>query len=99
MPAVSPIESRANFGIMLVLASQLVLLVLDISAKWLSVEGIPTTEIVFMRYSMHLVLLVLLFLPVSGRALFQSNNLKLELLRGACFLFPTGLTLLAMKLL
>ncbi|NGP18727.1 DMT family transporter [Devosia aurantiaca] len=99
MPAVSPIESRANFGIMLVLASQLVLLVLDISAKWLSVEGIPTTEIVFMRYSMHLILLVLLFLPVSGRALFQSNNLKLELLRGACLLVTTGLNFLAMKFL
>ncbi|QQR37920.1 DMT family transporter [Devosia rhizoryzae] len=99
MPAVSPIESRANFGIMLVLASQLVLLVLDISAKWLSVEGIPTTEIVFMRYSMHLILLVLLFLPVSGRALFQSNNLKLELLRGACLLLTTGLNFLAMKFL
>lgn len=99
MPAVSPIESRANFGIMLVLASQLVLLVLDISAKWLSVEGIPTTEIVFMRYSMHLILLVLLFLPLSGRALFQSNNLKLELLRGACLLVTTGLNFLAMKFL
>ena len=48
-PAVSPIESRANLGIMLVLASQLVLLVLDISAKWLSVEGMATTQIVFMR--------------------------------------------------
>ncbi|UYN99729.1 MAG: DMT family transporter [Devosia sp.] len=99
MPAVSPIESRANLGIMLVLASQLVLLILDISAKWLSVEGLPTGEIVFMRYGMHLILLLLLFLPVSGSRLFVSNNWKLEILRGACLLVTTGLNFLAMRYL
>jgi hypothetical protein len=66
---VAPVESRANYAIMLVMLSQLVLLVLDISAKWLSVEGMATTEIVFVRYGMHLFLLLLLFLPVTGRNL------------------------------
>ncbi|KKB82686.1 hypothetical protein VW29_15875 [Devosia limi DSM 17137] len=96
---VAPIESRANYAIMLVLLSQLVLLVLDISAKWLSVEGMPTTEIVFVRYGMHLFLLLLLFLPVSGRNLWVSNNWKLEVLRGACLLCTTGLNFLAMRYL
>ena len=99
MPAVSPIESRANLGILLVLLSQFVLLVLDVSAKWLSVEGIPTSEIVFMRYGMHLLLLLLLALPVSGKNLFISNNWKLEILRGACLLATTGLNFLAMRYL
>lgn len=99
MSVVSPIESRANLGIGLVLIAQLVLLVLDVSAKWLSVEGMSTGEIVFMRYGMHLVLLVLLFLPVSGKELFVSNNWKLELLRGACLLITTGLNFLAMRYL
>ncbi|KRA55748.1 hypothetical protein ASD80_00235 [Devosia sp. Root635] len=92
-------ESRANLGIMLVLASQLVLLVLDVSAKWLSIEGLPTSEIVFMRYGMHLILLLLLFLPVSGSRLFVSNNWKLEVLRGICLLTTTGLNFLAMRYL
>ena len=96
---VSPIESRANLGIGLVLMSQLVLLVLDISAKWLSVEGMATTQIVFMRYGMHLALLVLLFLPVSGLAVMKTNNLKLEILRGACLMATTGLNFLAMRYL
>ncbi|NMA97708.1 MAG: DMT family transporter [Phyllobacteriaceae bacterium] len=99
MSVVSPIESRANLGIGLVLIAQLVLLVLDVSAKWLSVEGMSTGEIVFMRYGMHLILLVLLFLPVSGKELFVSNNWKLELLRGACLLITTGLNFLAMRYL
>ncbi len=99
MSPVAPLESRANFGIAMVLASQLVLVVLDVSAKWLSVEGIPTSEIVFVRYGMHLVLLLLLFLPVTGRNLFHSNNLKLEILRGACLLGTTGLNFLAMRYL
>lgn len=98
-PAVSPIESRANLGIMLVLASQLVLLILDISAKWLSVEGMATTQIVFMRYGTHLALLLLLFLPVSGFNVMNTNNLKLELLRGCCLLATTGLNFLAMRYL
>lgn len=99
MSTPSPIESRANLGIGLVLIAQLVLLVLDVSAKWLSVEGMSTSEIVFMRYGMHLLLLVLLFLPVTGKDLFVSNNLKLELLRGACLLITTALNFLAMRFL
>jgi drug/metabolite transporter (DMT)-like permease len=99
MTAVSPIESRTNLGIMLVLASQLVLLLLDISAKWLSIEGMPTSEIVFVRYGMHVLLLLLLFLPVTGFQLFVSNNWKLELLRGVCLLGTTGLNFLAMRYL
>lgn len=99
MTAISPIESRANLGISLVLASQLVLLVLDVSAKWLSIEGLPTSEIVFVRYAMHIVLLLLLFLPVTGRRLFISNNWKLEILRGTCLLATTGLNFLAMRFL
>lgn len=98
-PAVSPIESRSNLGIMLVLASQLVLLILDISAKWLSVEGMATTQIVFMRYGTHLALLLLLFLPVSGFKVMKTNNLKLEILRGCCLLATTGLNFLAMRYL
>ncbi|KRB01336.1 hypothetical protein ASD83_07465 [Devosia sp. Root685] len=96
---VSPIESRANLGIGLVLASQLVLLVLDISAKWLSVEGMATTQIVFMRYGVHLALLLLLFVPVSGFNVMKSNNWTLELLRGVCLLATTGLNFLAMRYL
>lgn len=96
---VSPIESRTNLGIGLVLASQLVLLLLDISAKWLSVEGMATTQIVFMRYGTHLALLLLLFLPVSGLNLTKSNNWKLEILRGACLLGTTGCNFLAMRYL
>lgn len=99
MSPVAPLESRANFGIAMVLASQLVLVVLDVSAKWLSVEGIPTSEIVFVRYGMHMVLLLLLFLPVTGRNLFKTNNLKLEILRGACLLGTTGLNFLSMRYL
>lgn len=96
---IAPIESRTNRAIALVLLSQIVLVFLDTAAKWLSLEGMPTTEVVFMRYGVHLVLLLLLFLPVTGRKLFVSNNWKLEVLRGACLLVTTGLNFLAMRYL
>jgi drug/metabolite transporter (DMT)-like permease len=94
---IAPIESRANYAITLVLLSQLVLLVVDISAKWLLVGGMAATEVVFVRYGMHLALLLVLFLPVTGRNLFISNNWKLEILRGVCLMFTTGLNFLAMQ--
>jgi drug/metabolite transporter (DMT)-like permease len=96
---VSPVENRANLGIGLVLTSQLVLLILDISAKWLSVEGMAITQIVFMRYGVHLTLLLLLFVPVTGFKVLQSNNWKLEILRGLCLLATTGFNFLAMRYL
>jgi drug/metabolite transporter (DMT)-like permease len=97
--AITPIETRTNRAIAFLLLSQIVLLFLDISAKWLSIGGMPTTEVVFVRYGVHVLLLLALFLPVTGRQLFASNNLKLELLRAVCLLATTGLNFLAMRYL
>ena len=62
---------------------------LDTSAKYLSFIGLPLTEIVFVRYAVHVALALALFLPVLKGALFVTRNWKLELLRG---LFLLGVT-------
>jgi drug/metabolite transporter (DMT)-like permease len=97
--AVSPVENRVNTAIGFLMLSQVVLLVLDISAKWLALTGMPTTEIVFVRYGMHFILLMLLFLPVQGKNLFRSGNIKLELVRGFCLFSTTSLNFWAMSYL
>jgi drug/metabolite transporter (DMT)-like permease len=99
MSAVAPVEQRANTGIGILLASQLILIFLDTSAKWMSTQGIPTGEIVFIRYAVHVALILALIWPLRGRALFHTANWKLEVLRGVCLLGTTGGNFLAMRYL
>jgi drug/metabolite transporter (DMT)-like permease len=96
---VAPVEDRRSLGIGLLVFAQLFFAGLDTSAKWLAVSGIPTGEIVFMRYAVHVALIVVLIMPVRGRALFRTGNWKLEVLRGFCLLAVTVTNFLAMQFL
>ncbi|KFC71179.1 hypothetical protein FF80_00622 [Devosia sp. LC5] len=96
---IAPVEERHNTGIGILLLSQLILLVLDTSAKWMSAQGIPTGEIVFMRYAVHVALILVFIWPLRGRDLFRTRNWKLEVLRGICLLLTTAGNFLAMRYL
>jgi drug/metabolite transporter (DMT)-like permease len=80
----SAIEDRRNLGIGLLVASALFFATLDSCAKWMAMSGIPTFEIVFVRYAVHVALIVAMFMPVRGFGLFRSGNWKLEVVRGLC---------------
>lgn len=95
---IAPIEERRNYGIAILLLAQVFFAVLDTSAKYLSVVGLPLTEIVFMRYAVQVVLIIALFLPVQ-RNLFVTRAWKLELLRGFLLLGVTLTNFLAMRYL
>lgn len=96
---IAPVADRRGYGIAILLFAQIFFTVLDSSAKWLAVTGIPTTEIIFMRYAVHTVLIVALFLPVHRWGLFRSGNWKLEVARGLCLLGTTVGNFYAMKFL
>ncbi|WP_375449510.1 DMT family transporter [uncultured Devosia sp.] len=96
---IAPVEERHNSGIGILLLSQLILIFLDTSAKWMSTQGIPTGEIVFIRYAVHVALILAIVWPLRGRALFSTANWKLEVLRGICLLATTGGNFLAMRYL
>lgn len=95
---IAPVEERRNFGIGILLVAQIFFATLDTSAKYLSFVGLPLTEIVFVRYFVHVALIIALFLPVQ-RGLFITRNWKLELLRGICLLGVTVGNFLAMRFL
>lgn len=95
---IAPVEERRNFGIGILLVAQLFFTALDTSAKYMSVAGIPTTEIVFIRYLVHVVLILALIAPVQ-RGIFRSRAWGLELLRGLCLLGVTVANFLAMRFL
>jgi drug/metabolite transporter (DMT)-like permease len=96
--SIAPIEERRNLGIGILLIAQLFFATLDTSAKFLSSIGLPLTEIVFIRYAVHVALALALFLPVQ-RNLFVSRAWGLELLRGLCLLGVTAANFMAQRYL
>ena len=96
---VAPIEERRLHGIGILLLGQVALVLIDPSAKWLGAHGIPTTEIVFVRYAIHFGLTLAFFLPQVGRGLFVTRNLRLEVLRGLFLLSTTAFNFVAVQFL
>jgi drug/metabolite transporter (DMT)-like permease len=95
----APIEDRRTLGIGLLVFAQVFFAALDTSAKWLSVAGIPVFEVVFVRYAVTVVVLLVVLLPTRGVALFRTGNLKLEIVRGLCLAGVTAALFYSMKFL
>lgn len=93
------LEDRRTYGIGILLFAQFFFAGLDSCAKWLAISGIPTAEIVFIRYAVHVALAIALFLPVQGVNLFKTGSWKLEIARGICLLGITFFNFLAMRFL
>jgi len=93
------IEDRRTFGIGVLLLAQFFFAGLDSCAKWLAISAIPTFEIVFIRYAVHVALAIAMFLPVRGFDLFRTGSWKLELARGVCLLGITFFNFFAMQFL
>ena len=96
---IAPIEDRRGLGIAILVVAQLFFAVLDTSAKQMAISGIPTFEIIFIRYAVHVALMLALVMPVQGLALFRTGSWKLELLRGLCLLGVTFTNFHAMRYL
>lgn len=86
---VAPVEDRRLLGIGMVLVGFLCFTGIDTSAKWLAIGGLPTPQVVFIRYAVNFVLIVAIFLPRDGRILLRSGNPRIELLRGLVLLGST----------
>lgn len=89
MATVPPIEERRLLGIGLVILGYLMFAIIDSCAKWLSQAGLPTTEVVFVRYAGQLFIVSAFLLPTRGREALATRNLKLEIIRGLFLLAST----------
>ncbi|MGB3243195.1 MAG: DMT family transporter [Sulfitobacter sp.] len=96
---VAPREER----IMLALGSMALAVVLftmiDTSAKWLVLAGLPALQVVFMRYTVHFLLSVVVFLPREGLSALISHSPKLQVFRSFCLFGSTCLNFTALKYL
>lgn len=86
---VRPIEERRLTGIVFVLIGYFFFTIIDSCAKWLSLSGLPTTEVVFLRYAGQLVLVTAIFLPTRGVELVRTRSPWLEIARALCLLGST----------
>lgn len=72
---------------------------IDTSAKWLSISGLPVIQVVFLRYFVHFLLSMLIYIPQDGVSVFRSNVPKKQFLRSIFLLFSTIFNFAALKYL
>jgi len=72
---------------------------IDTSAKWLSISGLPVIQVVFLRYFVHFLLSMSIYIPQDGVSVFRSNVPKKQFLRSIFLLFSTIFNFAALKYL
>ena len=96
LKADSPRARRA--GILLICAATLCFATLDASAKWL-VQGMPVLQVVWLRFAIHVLAMVMILAPKHGRALVDLKSPKLHALRALMLGSMTGLNFFALQYL
>lgn len=96
---VRPIEDRRLLGIAMVLGGYFCFTIIDSCAKWLTLAGLPTGEVVFVRYAGQFLLVTAIFAPLLRTELVRTRRPGLELIRGLCLLGSTAANFLALRFL
>lgn len=96
---IKPKEDRRLLGILMVIISLICFTGIDSAAKWLMIEGMDVSQAVFLRYGVHLVLLLAFLLPLLGKDLFATKRLGQELSRGFMLFISTVLNFVAVSYL
>jgi drug/metabolite transporter (DMT)-like permease len=98
-PEIRPVEDRRLLGIGLALAGYFCFTIIDSCAKYLSSHGLPTIEVVFVRYAAQLLIVSAIFFPQRGLALTTTRNLPIELIRGLALMGSTIFNFIAITYL
>jgi drug/metabolite transporter (DMT)-like permease len=97
-PTLTSLEERRLHAIALMVLAVTGFTGIDTCAKWLVLDGLPTAQVVFVRYLGHLLIVVALALP-AGDAVFRSRNLGAVAVRGLALLASTVLNFAALGFL
>lgn len=81
--------TRYLSGILLLVASTATLSTLDASSKWLMLAGMPVLLTAWVRYLIHVVLVLALVLPKQGMTVMRSSQPVPQLVRGLLMLLTT----------
>lgn len=78
-------------GILLHIAGLWLLSMLDASGKWLVLAGVPVLMVSWVRYTVHTALMTAVVLPRRGQAMFRTQSLPRQLVRGFLMIATTVL--------
>ncbi len=85
----SPHATSPLVGVVVLVLSTWALSSLDASGKWIMTAGVSLWMLSWVRYIVHLVLVLALVLPRQGMAVFHSKRPGAQLLRGSLMLLAT----------
>jgi len=87
--AVMPHTTRPLAGILFLLASTWGISALDSTSKWAMASGVSLLFLCWLRYTVHLALVLCLVLPSKGLTILRSLRLRDQILRGLVMLTAT----------
>ena len=96
---VAPREDRVFIGLMAMVGAVFFFTMIDTSAKWLVIAGLPAIQVVFIRYAGHFAMSVVLFIPREGAGALKSNAPKLQAMRAFSLFIGTIMNFVALKYL
>ncbi|MGX0875842.1 drug/metabolite transporter (DMT)-like permease [Roseovarius sp. MBR-154] len=97
--AVAQRENRMGLGVAMMALAVLFFTCIDTSAKWLVTAGLAAIQVVFVRYAVHFLLALALFLPREGPTALRSNAPGRQLLRSSCLFGSTICNFTALQFL
>ncbi len=96
---IRPREDKRLLGISMFLGALVAFTGIDSSAKWILNDGFSVGQAVFMRYGVHLALIVGILLPLLGKNLVRTKRPGLEVVRARMLLTSTGMNYAAVQYL
>lgn len=94
-----PREDRPGLAILMMCGAVCFFTLIDTSAKWLILAGLPPLQVVFARYCGHFLISLAVMLPQEGPGAFVSRRPLLQFLRSALLLASTILNFFALRYL
>lgn len=99
MAAASPREDRPAAAVLIMAVAIFLFTLIDTSAKWLILAGMPALQVVFSRYAGAFLTALILFLPRGGLGEFRSNRPWIQMLRALALLGGTICNFFALRYL
>lgn len=96
---VAPREDKVGLGVAMMALAVLFFTGIDTSAKWLILAGLPALQVVFVRYAVHFLLSLGIFVPKEGVNALRSANPWKEALRALFLLVGTIFNFASLKYL
>lgn len=99
MVTTSPREDRPTAAVLIMASAIFLFTLVDTSAKWLIMAGLPAMQVVFSRYVGAFLTALIFFFPRRGLGEFRSNRPWIQVLRALALLGSTVFNFLALRYL